>query len=121
MVILRMFALEKIFTKQELTALDDIVPSFRSVVSAGKRSKEGRWHFIGLIQKKNLKQGATSSAMIMILMVSGLRNLCSKSLMMTKNFALPNNDSFFKNAYALIQQFDRCVMFFMVEKIVLLK
>uniref|UniRef100_F1KU85 Anion exchange protein n=1 Tax=Ascaris suum TaxID=6253 RepID=F1KU85_ASCSU len=41
MVILRMFALEKIFTKQELTALDDIVPSFRSVVSAGKRSKEG--------------------------------------------------------------------------------
>uniref|UniRef100_A0A915B149 Anion exchange protein n=1 Tax=Parascaris univalens TaxID=6257 RepID=A0A915B149_PARUN len=41
MVILRMFALEKIFTKQELTALDDIVPSFRSVVSAGKRSKGG--------------------------------------------------------------------------------
>ncbi|VDM40141.1 unnamed protein product [Toxocara canis] len=41
MVILRMFALEKIFTKQELTALDDIVPSFRSVVSPGKRSREG--------------------------------------------------------------------------------
>lgn len=55
MVILRMFALEKIFTKQELTALDDIVPSFRSVVSAGKRSKEGRWHFTGLIQKKILR------------------------------------------------------------------
>lgn len=40
MVILRMFLLERIFTKQELAALDDIVPSFRSVVSPGKGDRQ---------------------------------------------------------------------------------
>lgn len=39
MVILRMFVLEKIFTQQELSSLDDIVPTFRSVVKPTKKSK----------------------------------------------------------------------------------
>lgn len=41
MVILRMFVLEKIFTKQELIALDDIVPTFSSVVSPKKTARKG--------------------------------------------------------------------------------
>lgn len=33
MVIIRMFFMEKVFTKQELLALDDPLPSFHSVIS----------------------------------------------------------------------------------------
>uniref|UniRef100_A0A0N5AHG9 Anion exchange protein n=1 Tax=Syphacia muris TaxID=451379 RepID=A0A0N5AHG9_9BILA len=39
MVIIRMFLLEKLFTQQELSSLDDIVPTFRSVVKPTKRAK----------------------------------------------------------------------------------
>ncbi|VDN51370.1 unnamed protein product [Dracunculus medinensis] len=42
MVILRMFVLEKIFTKQELIALDDIVPTFSSVVSPKKTARKDK-------------------------------------------------------------------------------
>ncbi|RCN42215.1 hypothetical protein ANCCAN_11810 [Ancylostoma caninum] len=42
MVLLRMFVLEKIFTQLELSSLDDILPTFRQVVSPGlsKRLKD---------------------------------------------------------------------------------
>ncbi|VDN00724.1 unnamed protein product [Thelazia callipaeda] len=41
MVLIRMFCLEKIFSKQELIALDDPVPSFHSVVSAKQQYNRG--------------------------------------------------------------------------------
>ncbi|VDD89631.1 unnamed protein product [Enterobius vermicularis] len=42
MVILRMFLLEKLFTHQELQSLDDIVPTFQSVVRPTKKAKLGK-------------------------------------------------------------------------------
>ncbi|VDO24891.1 unnamed protein product [Onchocerca flexuosa] len=41
MVFLRMFFMAKVFTKQELLALDDPVPSFRAVLSSKGRSRKG--------------------------------------------------------------------------------
>uniref|UniRef100_A0A0R3RHM7 HCO3_cotransp domain-containing protein n=1 Tax=Elaeophora elaphi TaxID=1147741 RepID=A0A0R3RHM7_9BILA len=56
MVIIRMFFMEKVFTKQELLALDDPVPSFRSVISPKGQSAKGKKGTIGDEELENPRE-----------------------------------------------------------------
>ncbi|KAM3728456.1 Electrogenic sodium bicarbonate cotransporter [Dirofilaria immitis] len=56
MVFIRMFFMEKIFTKQELLALDDPVPSFHAVLSSKERSGKGKNETIGDEELENPRE-----------------------------------------------------------------
>ncbi|VIO88821.1 Uncharacterized protein BM_BM9545 [Brugia malayi] len=56
MVIIRMFFMEKVFTKQELLALDDPVPSFHSVISPKGQSVKARKGTVGDEETENPRE-----------------------------------------------------------------
>ncbi|VDK65269.1 unnamed protein product [Onchocerca ochengi] len=56
MVFIRMFFMAKVFTKQELLALDDPVPSFHTVLSSKRRSGKGKNGTIGDEELENPRE-----------------------------------------------------------------